>query len=191
MLKKEHTLYIDIFFYAQYWHMIFLNLNVFFLGLRFSQKLSSHDTHYHRNWWVSPNKASKQLRDAVCNCRWWTCFAWSRKFYSVSQWWVSKSLHILFRPTIFYFTGNIIGVVRNYRRMIKIFRSMRRAGYISSYVSIYPSHLHRCIYISSDGGRLCRPYIIVENGVPLVTEKHITELEKGIRTFEDFLHDGM
>lgn len=67
---------------------------------------------------------------------------------------------------------------------------MRRTGYISGYVSIYPSHLHRCVYISSDGGRLCRPYIIVQGGVPLVTDRHITELEKGIRSFEDFLHDG-
>lgn len=100
-----------------------------------------------------------------------------------------KSTCTYFILTIFN-TGNIIGVVHNYRRMIKVFRLMRRAGYISSYVSIYPSHLHRCIYISSDGGRLCRPYIIVENGVPLVTDRHITELEKGIRTFEDFLHDG-
>lgn len=88
------------------------------------------------------------------------------------------------------FTGNILGVVSNYRYMIESFRLMRRNGYISNYVSIYPSHLHRCVYISSDGGRFCRPYIIVEKGVPLVKEKHITELEKGMRGFEDFLHDG-
>lgn len=67
---------------------------------------------------------------------------------------------------------------------------MRRKGYISGYVSIYPSYLHRCVYISSDGGRLCRPYIVVENSQPLVTTKHILELEKGVRGFEDFLHDG-
>lgn len=88
------------------------------------------------------------------------------------------------------FIGSIIGIVRNYRRLINIFRLMRRKGCISAYVSIYPSHLHRSVYISSDGGRLCRPYIIVEGGVPLVTDKHVAELEKGIRSFEDFLHDG-
>lgn len=68
---------------------------------------------------------------------------------------------------------------------------MRRKGYISGYVSIYPSYLHKTVYISSDSGRLCRPYVIVTNGKPLVTEKHILELEKGIRGFEDFLHDGI
>lgn len=87
-------------------------------------------------------------------------------------------------------SGNILGVVSKYKRFISIFRMMRRSGYISYYVSIYPNHLHRCVYISSDGGRLCRPYIIVRKGIPLVTEAHVIELEKGIRGFEDFLHDG-
>lgn len=68
---------------------------------------------------------------------------------------------------------------------------MRRKGCISAYVSIYLNRLHRSVYICSDGGRLCRPYIIVENGIPLVTSQHIKELEKGIRGFEDFLHDGL
>lgn len=81
-------------------------------------------------------------------------------------------------------------MVRNYRRLINVFRLMRRKGCISAYVSIYPNHLHKSVYICSDGGRLCRPYIIVEAGMPLVTTKHIKELEKGIRSFEDFLHDG-
>ncbi|KAK9870478.1 hypothetical protein WA026_008036 [Henosepilachna vigintioctopunctata] len=90
-----------------------------------------------------------------------------------------------------FLNGNIIGVVENYKRLINIFRTMRRKGYISGYVSIYPSFLHKCIYICSDGGRLCRPYIIVQNSLPLVTDNHMVELEKGIRTFDDFLHDGL
>lgn len=67
---------------------------------------------------------------------------------------------------------------------------MRRSGLISGFVSIYPNHEQRCIYISSDGGRLCRPYIIVKNQQPLVEESHIKNLEQGILGFEDFLHQG-
>lgn len=92
---------------------------------------------------------------------------------------------------MFSILGNILGVTNNHRKLIHIFRLMRRKGYISGYVSIYPSYLHKTIYISSDSGRLCRPYIIVTNGKPLVTETHVMELEKGIRGFEDFLHDGI
>lgn len=44
--------------------------------------------------------------------------------------------------------------------------------------------------ISSDGGRLCRPYIIVKNGESLVQEKHIESLKHGIKTFDDFLNEG-
>ena len=53
-------------------------------------------------------------------------------------------------------SGNILGVTRNYRRLITTFRLLRRSGLLSGFVSIYPSHKHRCVYVSSDGGRLCR-----------------------------------
>lgn len=87
--------------------------------------------------------------------------------------------------------GNILGVCRDYVRLVRVFRMMRRGGFISGFISIYPQHQHSCVYISSDGGRLCRPYIIVENGRPLVTHRHIDELAQGLRNFEDFLNEGM
>ncbi|XP_013391802.1 DNA-directed RNA polymerase III subunit RPC2 [Lingula anatina] len=90
-----------------------------------------------------------------------------------------------------FFSGNILGVVRNYKKLVRTFRLMRRAGYINEFVSICPSHTHRCVYIASDGGRVCRPYIIVENCMPKVTSKHIEELTQGFRCFEDFLRDGL
>ncbi|XP_013408039.1 DNA-directed RNA polymerase III subunit RPC2-like [Lingula anatina] len=90
-----------------------------------------------------------------------------------------------------FLNGNILGVVRNYKKLVRTFRLMRRAGYINEFVSICPSHTHRCVYIASDGGRVCRPYIIVENCMPKVTSKHIEELTQGFRCFEDFLRDGL
>ncbi|XP_044268535.1 DNA-directed RNA polymerase III subunit RPC2 isoform X2 [Tribolium madens] len=105
---------------------------------------------------------------------------------------MSSGMAIHSPETFFVFlNGNILGTIRNYKKLIRTFRMLRRSGIISGYVSIYPNFLHRCVYISSDGGRLCRPYIIVEQGRPLVTQQHIIELEKGIRSFEDFLHDGL
>jgi len=53
-------------------------------------------------------------------------------------------------------TGNILGVIRDYQRLVRIFRMMRRNGFINGFISIYSQHKHRCVYISSDGGRLCR-----------------------------------
>ncbi|XP_076183240.1 RNA polymerase III subunit RpIII128 isoform X2 [Ptiloglossa arizonensis] len=89
-----------------------------------------------------------------------------------------------------FLNGNILGVVKNYQRLVNVFRLLRRKGLINGFVSIYTQHQHRCIQISSDGGRLCRPYIIVQNGEPLVQGEHIQFLEQGVRCFEDFLQDG-
>ncbi|XP_048258371.1 DNA-directed RNA polymerase III subunit RPC2-like [Haliotis cracherodii] len=90
-----------------------------------------------------------------------------------------------------FLNGNILGVIRDYKRLVRTFRMMRRAGYISEFVSIFPNHGHRCVYIASDGGRVCRPYIIVQNGKPYVTNKHIKELSQGFRCFDDFLKEGL
>ena len=50
----------------------------------------------------------------------------------------------------------------------------------------------RCVVISSDGGRLCRPYIIVEpSGQPRVKNKHIKKLLRQEMKFEDFLTKGL
>ncbi|XP_001607116.2 DNA-directed RNA polymerase III subunit RPC2 [Nasonia vitripennis] len=89
-----------------------------------------------------------------------------------------------------FLNGNILGIVKNYYRLVTVFRMLRRKGLVNQFVSIYPQHQHRCVQISSDGGRLCRPYIIVEHCQPLVKAEHIKLLEQGVRSFEDFLHDG-
>ncbi|CAL1540930.1 unnamed protein product [Lymnaea stagnalis] len=90
-----------------------------------------------------------------------------------------------------FLNGNILGMTNHCKRMVTIFRKLRRAGYINAFVSIFPNHSHKCIYIASDGGRVCRPYIIVNNKRPLVTKKHIEDLSREFRCFEDFLHEGL
>lgn len=96
-----------------------------------------------------------------------------------------------FQVYMVFLNGNILGVIRDYQRLIRIFRMMRRRGYINGFISIYAQHQHRCVYISSDGGRLCRPYIIVDKGKPLVKQHHINELMQGVRNFQDFLNEGL
>jgi hypothetical protein len=43
---------------------------------------------------------------------------------------------------------------------------------------------------SCDGGRVCRPLIICDNGVPRVTTDHINKLKAGEWGFSDFLKRG-
>jgi DNA-directed RNA polymerase III subunit RPC2 len=56
-------------------------------------------------------------------------------------------------------------------------------------VSIFVNQSHRAIYIASDGGRLCRPLIIVENCQPRLSLTHMEKLERGELTFSDFLRN--
>lgn len=86
--------------------------------------------------------------------------------------------------------GTMVGIVQNHRRLVRQFRLLRRKGYINNFVSICTQHRHKCIQISSDGGRLCRPCIIVKNGKSLVKQEHLEDLERNIITFNDFLYDG-
>jgi DNA-directed RNA polymerase III subunit RPC2 len=69
--------------------------------------------------------------------------------------------------------GTIIGVTRYPVQFVANFRRLRRARRFSEFVSIYINHHHHTVHIASDGGRICRPMIIVENGRPKVTSEHI------------------
>lgn len=70
--------------------------------------------------------------------------------------------------------GIIIGLTRFPARFVLQFRKLRRARRISEFVSVYINHHHKAVHIASDGGRICRPMIIVENGRPRVTSNDIS-----------------
>merc|ERR1719411_1084437 len=73
-----------------------------------------------------------------------------------------------------FLNGNILGVIKNFKRLVDTFRAARRIGMVDGFVSIYTHMKTRTVQISSDSGRLCRPYIIVcAKGKPKVKEKHI------------------
>lgn len=69
--------------------------------------------------------------------------------------------------------GAIIGLTRHPSRFVHSFRKLRRAGRFSEFVGIYINNHHKTVHIASDGGRICRPMIIVENGRSRVTSDHI------------------
>ena len=69
--------------------------------------------------------------------------------------------------------GTILGLTRFPARFVHNFRRLRRAGRVSEFVSVYINHHHRTVNIACDGGRICRPMIIVDHGRPMVTSEHI------------------
>jgi DNA-directed RNA polymerase III subunit RPC2 len=72
-----------------------------------------------------------------------------------------------------YVNGTIIGLTRFPAKFVGDFRLLRRSGHMSEFVSVFVNHHHQAIQIACDGGRICRPAIIVQNGKSMVKQKHI------------------
>eukprot|EP00808_Paulinella_micropora_P011541 g46876.t1 len=87
--------------------------------------------------------------------------------------------------------GRLLGGARYPHELAANFRLLRRCGQIPPYVSIYSKDNHRTIYIACDGGRMCRPLILVHQRKPQVLQHHLDGLDEGIRDFDGFLRDGL
>lgn len=95
-------------------------------------------------------------------------------------------------PLVFV-NGLIIGIAIDPDTLITTLRALRRGGHISEFISVSFHKLHKAVYIATDGGRLCRPYIIVNRttGTPRVTNSKIEYLNRGLMSFEDFIKEGL
>ena len=104
---------------------------------------------------------------------------------------------ILFSPQsyLIFLNGVPIGFLQGTSRIleyIRTFRTLRRQGLLNPFVGVSVNDPQRIINISSDGGRICRPLIVLDqNGRPFLSDKHIQEVKDGLRTFDDCLRDGL
>lgn len=100
----------------------------------------------------------------------------------------SASLHMNYGV---YLNGTIIGTIRFPTIFVSQFRNLRRTGKISEFISIYTNTHHKAVHIATDGGRICRPLIIINDGKSLVTVSHLKKLLDGELQFDDFLKLGL
>ncbi|MEM2337981.1 MAG: DNA-directed RNA polymerase subunit B [Candidatus Bathyarchaeia archaeon] len=91
--------------------------------------------------------------------------------------------------------GNIIGYCTAPGKLVQEFRQRRRTGEISTEVNIaYFSKTYserEEVYVNCDEGRVRRPLIIVENGVPKLQREHIEKVARGEWTWEDLVKNGI
>jgi DNA-directed RNA polymerase III subunit RPC2 len=90
-----------------------------------------------------------------------------------------------------FINGMIYGITREPDEIARKFRKLRRSGRLSPFVSIYKHTKQQALHIATDGGRVCRPMIIVEHERPNIKQSHIKALEEGIFQFDDFIKGGM
>ncbi|MCL2690887.1 MAG: DNA-directed RNA polymerase subunit B [Candidatus Bathyarchaeota archaeon] len=90
--------------------------------------------------------------------------------------------------------GNIIGYHNSSQAMVKSFRAKRRSGEISTEVNITYFNKSQTsteeVHANSDEGRVRRPLIIVENGIPKLQPKHIEKIGLGEWAWEDIVKAG-
>jgi DNA-directed RNA polymerase beta subunit len=91
---------------------------------------------------------------------------------------------------VVFINGLVLGIHSQPYVFVSELRSLRRSGRLGEFVAIHIDEKQRCIYISADSGRVCRPLIIVKNGLPLISTRHIRELELGLRSFGDLIIEG-
>lgn len=104
---------------------------------------------------------------------------------------VSSGVHMNSNYLV-YVDGLIIGLTASPERVVVTIRALRRKRIVSEFVSVSYSHLHMAIYISTDGGRLCRPYIVLnKHGRPILTDDHLQRLKRGFIDFQDLINLGM
>jgi DNA-directed RNA polymerase subunit B len=91
--------------------------------------------------------------------------------------------------------GNIIGYCNNPEELVKTFRERRRNGEISTEVNI--AYFTKAqteaeeLHVNCDEGRVRRPLIIVENGVPKLQSKHLEKIALGEWTWEDLVKNAL
>ena len=93
--------------------------------------------------------------------------------------------------SLVFLNGTLLGIHKNPTSFLSNFRMLRRKGKLGEFVSVYFNQASNSVQIASDGGRLCRPLIIVNNKKLLVTNDHIKQLQEGVLSFDDFITQGL
>jgi DNA-directed RNA polymerase subunit B len=90
--------------------------------------------------------------------------------------------------------GNIIGYCSAAQQLAREFRDRRRRGEISTEVNITclseSGGAREEVYVDCDEGRVRRPLIIVENGIPELRPEHIERVAIGEWSWDDLVKNG-
>jgi DNA-directed RNA polymerase III subunit RPC2 len=100
----------------------------------------------------------------------------------------------LWRQGVFavFVNGALVGVHSRPLELTERLRAMRRCGQIAYDVSIAFSDANQAVTLLCDGGRLCRPVLLVSReGNVLLQQKHCDELARGARTFQQCVDEGL
>eukprot|EP00624_Nannochloropsis_granulata_P004428 evm.model.NODE_31977_length_99932_cov_29.870142.9 len=90
-----------------------------------------------------------------------------------------------------FLNGLIVGCHWRPLRFVRLLRLLRRKGLVAEFVSVYLHEVQRAVYIATDGGRVCRPLLVCERGVPRLTNMMMRQLSAGLLTLAELIRSGV
>lgn len=90
-----------------------------------------------------------------------------------------------------YVNSRFVGTVEDARLFVEDIKDLRRKGSLSEHVNVYYNPSLSEVSIFTDEGRARRPLIVVKEGKPLLTEKHIHLLQEGEISWADLVRQGV
>ncbi|MBW2992115.1 DNA-directed RNA polymerase subunit B, partial [Candidatus Woesearchaeota archaeon] len=90
-----------------------------------------------------------------------------------------------------YLNHKFIGDVENGKEFTEQLRNERRKGGVNFSISVYHDEESDEVRIESTKGRAIRPLILVKDGIPLLTESHLKQIEKGELNWSDLVLQGV
>ncbi len=94
-------------------------------------------------------------------------------------------------PSEVYLNSKYQGTIDNPIEFVQKIRDERRKGLITENLNAYYNEKVNEIQLESSKGRARRPLIIVKDGAPLLTERHIKQLEKNEISWSDLVKQGV
>src|SRR3989338_8036498 len=90
-----------------------------------------------------------------------------------------------------YLNSRYIGTVEDSSSFASDVKDLRRKGSLSENVNLFHDEVSNEVQIFCDEGRSRRPLIIVKEGKPLLTEKHLQQLSDNEITWADLVRQGV
>jgi len=90
-----------------------------------------------------------------------------------------------------FLNGKFVGDVENAKEFAAQVRNSRRTGALNPNSNVYYDEYLNQVFIECGRGRTRRPLIVVKDGIPLLTEKHIKQLQKNEISWNDLVSQGI
>lgn len=87
--------------------------------------------------------------------------------------------------------GDILGQTSNPEKVVSHIRKLRRNGDISSEISVCHDIYRKEIRITTEYGRLCTPFFIIENGKLITTREDLDKVARGDERWDYLLRHGI